>query len=82
MDQHTPTGEVARSLDALHPWITSVTVDSIFEDSEKIGTWKKSVNFAFTLSNHDATISDEEALSVQNLIITEMNKKGFELRWL
>ena len=82
MDTHTPTGEVARSLDALHPWITSVTVDSIFEDSEKIGTWKKSVNFAFTLSNHDATISDEEALSVQNLIITEMNKKGFELRWL
>lgn len=80
MNTHTPTGEVARTLDALHPWITHVTVDSIFEDAEKIGSGKKSVNFAFTLSSHDATISDEEALSVQNLIIEEMEKKGFELR--
>lgn len=36
MDEHTPTGDVARILDALHPWITQVTVDSIFTDKEKI----------------------------------------------
>lgn len=36
MDEHTPTGDVARLLDALHPWITHVTVDSIFTDSQKI----------------------------------------------
>ncbi|GAB0174601.1 MAG: phenylalanine--tRNA ligase subunit beta [Candidatus Altimarinota bacterium] len=80
MDEHTPTGDVARILDALHPWITQVTVDSIFTDKEKIGEGKKSVNYAFILSNHDATISDEEALSVQNHIIEEMKHRGFELR--
>lgn len=80
MDARTPTGEVARTLDALHPWITGVHVDSIYEEEEKIGTGKKSVNFWFTLMNHDATISDEEALAVQTLIITEMGKKGYFLR--
>jgi phenylalanyl-tRNA synthetase beta subunit len=36
MQKHTPTGEVARTLDSIHPWIEQVTVDSIFEDSEKV----------------------------------------------
>lgn len=80
MDTHTPTGDVARTLDALHPWITDVTVDSIFEDVEKVGAGKKSVNFAFTLTSHESTISDDDALSVQNLIILEMEKKGYLLR--
>lgn len=42
----------------------------------------KSVSFAFTLSNHDATISDEEALSVQNMVIEKMKEKGYNLRAL
>jgi phenylalanyl-tRNA synthetase beta subunit len=69
MDTHTPTAEVARIIDAVHPWIGDVRVDSIYEDSGKIGEGKKSVNFSFLLSNHDATISDIEALTVQNQII-------------
>jgi phenylalanyl-tRNA synthetase beta subunit len=38
------------------------------------------VNFAFTLSNHEATITDEEALSVQNMVIEKMGEKGYNLR--
>lgn len=40
----------------------------------------KSVNFAFTLSNIEGTITDEEALSVQNLIIETMKVKGYMIR--
>jgi phenylalanyl-tRNA synthetase beta subunit len=46
----------------------------------KLGAGKKSVNFAFTLSNHDDTISDEDAMKVQYMVIEEMGKKGYELR--
>jgi phenylalanyl-tRNA synthetase beta chain len=80
MDTHTPTGEVVRTLSTLHPWITLVTVDSVFEDEAKVGAGKKSVNFAFTLVSHDATISDEEALRVQDIVIEEMGKLGYSLR--
>lgn len=80
MPTHTPTGEVARIIDSLHPWIRNVTVASVYEDNIRIGVGKKSVNFSFTLSNLDATISDDEALKVQNLTIDAMKNHGFELR--
>jgi phenylalanyl-tRNA synthetase beta chain len=80
MEKNTPTGDVARHLSSFHPWISNVVVDSIYEDEAKVGAGKKSVNFAFTLVSHDATISDEEALRVQGLMIEEMGKKGYSLR--
>lgn len=80
MPKHTPTGDIARMIDSLHPWIQNITVASVYEDAARIGIGKKSVNFAFILSNHDATISDDDALKVQNLIIDAMKKHGFELR--
>jgi phenylalanyl-tRNA synthetase beta subunit len=55
-------------------------VDSIYRDEEKIGSDKKSVSFSFILSNTEWTINDEEALSVQNLIIHNMKEKGYNLR--
>lgn len=80
LEKHTPTGDVARIIDSVHPWITDVYVDSVFEDEIKVGKDKKSVNFAFTLSNHEATISDEDALYVQNSIIEKMSYHGYALR--
>ena len=80
LPEHTPTGDIAKQIDALHPWIQGVTVDSVFMDTEKVGTGKKSVNFAFTLSNTEWTISDEDALQVQNLIIEGMKSSGIALR--
>jgi phenylalanyl-tRNA synthetase beta subunit len=80
MPKHTPTGEVAATLGAIHPWIQNITVSSIYEDSARLGPENKSVNFSFLLSNIDATISDNEAGEVQNLIIETMKHHGYNLR--
>ena len=77
---HTPTAEIARTIDAVHPWIEGVTVASVYEDTTKVGEGNKSVSFAFTLSNHESTISDEEALRVQDMVIDKMKEKGYNLR--
>lgn len=45
MNEHTQTGDIAREIDALHPWISQVVVDSVYRDDEKIGKEKKSVSF-------------------------------------
>lgn len=79
-DSRTPTGDIAHIINAVHPWIDDVIVDSIYEDEMKIGSGKKSVNFSFVLSNHEATISDGEALEVQNMVIETLAKHGYELR--
>lgn len=78
--ERLPIWEVALSLDAIHPWISHVTVSSIFQDFEKIGPWKKSVTFHFFLGNPDATLSDSDAWVIQNLIIEAMKNKGYVLR--
>lgn len=80
LDEHTPTGDITRIIDAVHPWIRDISVDSIYRDEEKVGAGKKSVNFAFTLSNTDGTISDDEAMHVQNLVIDTMKSHGYNLR--
>lgn len=80
MSEKIETGPMAHLIDALHPWIANVVVDSIYRDPSKIGAGKKSVNFSFTLTNMDDTISDEDALTVQNSIITKMQEHGLELR--
>lgn len=80
MSEKTETGPIAHLIDALHPWIGNVVVDSIYRDESKLGAGKKSVNFSFTLTNMDDTISDEDALAVQNSIIAKMQEQGLELR--
>jgi phenylalanyl-tRNA synthetase beta chain len=80
MDIRKNTGEIARFIDALSPWIHDVTVDSVYEDEQKIGEWKKSVNFAFTLCSEENTISDREALDLQNHIIESMKVHNCTLR--
>lgn len=36
MPTHTPTGDVARIIESLHPWIQDITVASIYEDDVRI----------------------------------------------
>jgi phenylalanyl-tRNA synthetase beta subunit len=55
-------------------------VDSIFRDESKIGTNKKSVNFAFSLQSDESTISDDEAMGIQNMIIDKMAEQGIAIR--
>ncbi len=80
MNESDSTGAVAKAIDAHHPWIHGVIVDSIYRDEAKIGAGKKSVNFSFTLQSDEKTISDEEALSVQNSVIEHLQSMNYTLR--
>ncbi len=74
------TGEIARDIESVHPWISDVQIDSIFRDDEKIGANLKSVNFTFTLQSMRQTISDDEVAEIFEKIITMMKEKGYNLR--
>lgn len=80
LPEKTSTGQVATTLSAVHPWIGNVQISSIFLDDEKVWKEKKAVTFSFTLENTEATISDSDALEVQNLIIDKMKQNGYELK--
>ncbi len=36
VDEHIRTGEMANHINATHPWITDIFVDSIYRDDVKI----------------------------------------------
>jgi phenylalanyl-tRNA synthetase beta subunit len=71
---------MATLLSSVHPWIMGVVVDSIYRDAEKIWAAKKSVNYSFSLQSDESTISDDEAMTIQNMIIETMKEKWVELR--
>jgi len=80
MDESIHTGPIALDIESFHPWIGSVHVGSIYRDEAKLGANKKSVNFVFSLCSHEHTISDSEALTLQNNIIENMKQKGCHIR--
>lgn len=82
MDESLHTGPLASMIEAHHPWIQGVIVDSIYRDKEKIWKKQKSVNFAFFLQSQEDTISDNQALEIQNDIIALMSSHGCQLRSL
>ena len=79
MDELVHTGPIALTIESHHPWISGVTVGSIYRDETRLGSGKKSVNFVFSLTSHEHTISDDEALKLQNEIIETMKQKGCEI---
>ncbi|NRH21623.1 phenylalanine--tRNA ligase subunit beta [Candidatus Gracilibacteria bacterium] len=80
MDESIHTGPIAQDIESFHPWISGVYVGSIYRDETKLGTNKKSVNFVFSLCSHEHTITDIEALDIQNNIIETMKEKGCHIR--
>lgn len=80
MDEGVHTGSIALDIESQHPWISTVHVGSIYRDETKIGKDKKSVNFVFSIQSHEHTISDNEALNLQNEIIETMKQKGCHIR--
>ena len=80
MTEPVRTGEIATTISALHPWIRDITVDSIFRDEAKVGADNKSVNFAFSLQSDESTISDDEAMAIQTMIIDKMAEQGIAIR--
>ena len=80
MDEDVRTGDIASILSWVHPWIEWIVVDSVFRDETKLWIGKKSVSYAFVLQSDESTISDEEALNIQNMIISELEEKWLKLR--
>ena len=80
MDETVHTGPIATNIEAFHPWIHNVTVESIYRDEAKLWANKKSVNFIFTLQSLEHTISDNEALTIQNNLIEDMRLKWYHIR--
>ena len=82
MDESVYTGPIATLIESQHPWISRVTVGSVYRDTDRLGSGNKSVNFIFSLTSHEHTISDDEALQIQNTIIDTVEKNGCHLRTL
>lgn len=80
VDETTRTWEMKSHISSVHPWIRDIYVDSVYRDEEKVGTSKKSVNFSFLLVSDEDTISDKDALEVQENIIAHMKKLWYTLR--
>lgn len=80
LPKNVEIGEIAHKIEAVHPWIGRVIVDSIFEDAEKIGENLRSVNFSFIVQSPTGTISDEEAKNIQNSVIETIGNAGYKLR--
>lgn len=72
--------EVARKIDATHPWISGVVVEDIFEDAEKIGENMRSVTFSFVIQSPNSTITDEEAKNIHESVIASVAEMGYKLR--
>lgn len=80
MDSQTPAGNICEQIASVHTYITAVGVKEVYEDKVKIGDGKKSVLFQYELRNPQATMTDEEALAIQEAIITKMASQGILLR--
>lgn len=74
------TGDMWTHLSSIHPWITNIRVNSIYQDEALDEKKEKSINFGFTLVSNEGTISDKEALDIQNTIIDHMAQIWYTLR--
>lgn len=79
LERTRSTGEVARMISEVDSRIHSLSIADVYEH-DKIGKDKKSVTFSFVIEDHTKTITDEEALSLQNTIIQTLEKQSIYLR--
>lgn len=80
MESNQPTNKVGNLISSIDSRIQNVSVIDVFSHPEKIGIGKKSVSFRFSIVDRTKTITDEEALSLQNTCIETLGSKGFALR--
>ena len=60
--------------------IGEINVLDIYRSEEKLGKDKKSIVFSVVIQNPEKTLTDEEALIVQNKIVAKLKDKSIELR--
>lgn len=80
MDEKIPVWDIIWEIIKLDKLIVDVKVIDEYRNIEKIGSSKKSITFSLLLQDLEKTISDDEAMKVQNLVINTLAKKSIELR--
>lgn len=80
MPESTPVAVVTRLVEWVHEWISNVGISEIYRDEKHIGADKKSAVISFLIRNPEKTITDEEALNIQELVVRQLDSAGYKLR--
>lgn len=75
-----PVAVVLEHVKHAHEWISDIGVSEIYRDEKHIGVDKKSVIVSFLIRNNVATITDEEAGKVQDIVVKKLSENGYNLR--
>ena len=76
----TPVSTVISKIASVSPLLSNFSVVDEFRDVQKIGEGKKSISFSFLIQDLTKTITDEEALVIQDQIIAKLHGEEIELR--
>lgn len=76
----TPVSSVIAKIASVSPLLSNFSVVDEFRDAVKIGEGKKSISFSFLMQDMTKTITDEEALAIQEKIIGKLAGEGIDLR--
>lgn len=75
-----PVSTVIAKIASVSPLLSNFSVVDEFRDAQKIGEGKKSISFSFLIQDLTKTITDEEALVIQEQIIAKLEEEGVSLR--
>lgn len=81
LDEKKPVWEIINLIKFQSNLIKNVWVADIYINAEKIWEDKKSVTFNFLIQDDTKTITDKEALDLQEQIIANLEKEWIKLRW-
>lgn len=76
----TPVSTIIAKIASVSPLLSNFSVVDEFRDAVKIGEGKKSISFSFLMQDLTKTITDEEALVIQEKIIKKLEGEGVSLR--
>jgi phenylalanyl-tRNA synthetase beta chain len=80
MPEETPVAVITDLVKASNEWISDVGITEIYRDESHIGKDKKSVVVSLLIRNPDTTITDEEALKIQEIVVKKLSENGYQLR--
>lgn len=80
IDEKMPVANVINMIIWVDETIRNVRIIDTYRNEEKIGSNKKSITFSLKLQDYSKTITDEEALNIQNTIINKLEKENIMLR--
>lgn len=80
MNEREIVWDIVSNIYNLSYLIRDIKIIDIYRSAEKIWSNKKSVTFSIFIQDYEKTITDEEALVIQNRIIKELEKSWIEIR--